>query len=170
MTVEELKEKIMNEQHIDEDSFKIINKQKLAFVIDKNSVQSVLSYLKGLGFLQLSLITCVDWLKDNKFEIVYNLVSWELRLDITLKTFIDRNNPEINTIHTIFPAAIYYERDIWEFFGVNFKGNNELKPLYLEDWDDIPPMRKDFDPQAYSDKKFGEREYKFEIHPKKVIE
>lgn len=170
MTIEELKDKIKTEQSIDEKSFKIINNKKLALIVDKNNVAAMLSYLKGIGFLQLSLITCVDWIKDNKFEIVYNLISWELGFNITLKTYIDREKPEINTIQTIFPAAIYYERDIWEFFGVNFKGNNELKPLFLEDWDDIPPMRKDFDPQAYSDKKFGEREYKFEIHPKKVIE
>ena len=169
MTVEELKEKIKKEIRIDDSNFSIIDKQKLAFIIDSKSLNSTLSYLKGIGFLQLSLITCVDWIKDNKFELVYNLISWELKLGITLKTFIDRDKPEIETIQSIFPAAKYYERDIWEFFGVNFSGHNELKPLFLEGWDDIPPMRKDFDPEAYSEKKFGKREYNINTGDKKIF-
>ena len=60
----------------------------------------------------------------------------------------------------IFPGCKYYEREAHEFFGIKFPGNPDYeKQLILEEWDDLPPMRKDFDPRAYSDRKFSKMEY-----------
>jgi len=66
----------------------------------------------------------------------------------------------MNSILPIYPGCKYYERECHEFFGVKFPGNPDYeKQLILENWDDIPPMRKDFDPEAYSTRKFPQREY-----------
>ena len=60
----------------------------------------------------------------------------------------------------IYPGSKYYEREAFEYFGIRFPGNPDFeKPLILEDWDDMPPLRKDFDPRAYSDAHFSKREY-----------
>jgi NADH-quinone oxidoreductase subunit C len=60
----------------------------------------------------------------------------------------------------IFPGCKYYEREVHEFFGIKFPGNPDYhKQLILEAWDDMPPLLKDFDPRAYSDKKFAKRVY-----------
>jgi NADH-quinone oxidoreductase subunit C len=153
-------EKISNEYGIKKNKFKKIENQQFKVKINKKEIINFLTYLKNIGFWQLSLITAVDWIDDNQFEIVYNLVSWELEQHIIVKTFIPRENPRITSIINIWPVAKYYEWDVNEYFGVVFDGNpNNGKELFLENWDDKPPMRKDFDPLKYSKEKFPEKEY-----------
>jgi len=62
------------------------------------------------------------------------------------------------------------DEELFEFFGIKFEGNDDMKPLFLENWDDLPPLRKDFDPLEYSKKKFPDREYQKDvIHEAKII-
>ena len=131
--------------------------------LDFNSrdIHSVLAYVKSQGFMQLSILSCVDWIKDNEFQLVFILFNWNTGIRLQVRTRIDRKNPQFNTITSIYPGAQYYERDVHEFFGVEFIGNeNSYKQLFLENWDEMPPLRKDFDSKAYSDKKYPVREYK----------
>lgn len=133
--------------------------RQIACIVRPGEVHKALAYLKSIGFTQLSILTCVDWIEDNEFELVYVLMNWEEGVHIQLRTRIDRDKPLFSTITLIFPGAQYYEREVHEFFGVVFEGNEDSnKPLFLERWDSIPPLRKDFDPQAYSDSKFPMRD------------
>lgn len=137
----------------------VISNRQFAIDINKGDVHQALTYLKSIGFTQLSIITCVDLIADNKFQLIYILNNWELGLFVIVRTDIDRDNPSYVTVVNIFPGAKYYEREVHEFFGVTFEGNDSsFKPLLLEIWDDIPPLRKDFDPQVYSDRKFEKRD------------
>ncbi len=133
--------------------------RQIAVVVKPEAIHNSLSFLKQKGFTQLCMVTCVDWIKDSEFELVYILFSWTDGIHVQLRARIDRDNPVMVTSTDIFPGARYYEREVTEFFGVEFTGNEDAgKPLFLELWDDIPPLRKDFDPQAYSDSKFPMRE------------
>ncbi|MCJ7718033.1 MAG: NADH-quinone oxidoreductase subunit C, partial [Anaerolineales bacterium] len=122
---------------------------------------------KTIGWKQLTLLTCVDWIEENTFQLVYILFNWENGVTLQVRTKINREKPDFTTITNIFPGAQYYERDVHEFFGVNFEGNPmSFKPLFLELWKDIPPLRKDFDTQKFSDENFPKREYKGDFRPK----
>lgn len=141
---------------------------QLAFDIDKGQLLDVLVYLKSIGFGQLSLLTCIDWIEDNQFQLVYILFNWDTGIHLQVRTFLDRDKPLFRTIEHIYPGVKYYERDVHEFFGVEFEGNEEsYKHLFLELWEAGCPMRKDFDPQAFSDKRYGNREYKTTF-PRKI--
>lgn len=130
-------------------------------------VHSVLAYVKAQGFRQLSILTCVDWIEENEFQLVFMLFNWDAGIRLQVRTRIDRENPKFTTITNIYPGAQYYERDVHEFFGVEFEGNpDSYKQLFLENWDDMPPLKKDFDSQAYSDKKYPVREYKKDFSTK----
>ncbi|MBE0600822.1 MAG: NADH-quinone oxidoreductase subunit C, partial [Firmicutes bacterium] len=123
-------------------------------------LHAALAYLKAEGFRQLSMLSCVDWIGEGQFQLVYLLFDWDQGVRLQLRTRIDRETPRFTTATNIYPGAQYYERDVHEFFGVEFEGNPmSYKPLFMENWDDIPPLRKDFDSKAYSDKKFPVREY-----------
>ncbi|MBN2540036.1 MAG: NADH-quinone oxidoreductase subunit C [Bacilli bacterium] len=138
----------------------VIDNQQVAYEINTCDVHHLLSVLKTSGWKQLSYLSAVDWPEENKFEVVYILFNWEQPVYIQVRTKIDRENPVVDTITTVFPGAKYYEREAHEFFGIAFPGNPDyMKQLILEGWDDIPPLRKDFDPSAYSAKKFPSREY-----------
>ncbi|MCF7923990.1 MAG: NADH-quinone oxidoreductase subunit C [Candidatus Izimaplasma sp.] len=144
---------------------KVIKKEpisdfQVAYEVNKSDVHQILTSLKLEGWKQLSYLSAVDWPEENKFELVYILLNWDKPVYIQIRAKIDRENPSMNSIIPIFPGAKYYEREAHEFFGIAFPGNPDYKKqLIMEQWDDIPPLRKDFDPRAYSDRKYPSREY-----------
>lgn len=148
-----------------ENSFKInkkevMNRYQVSYIVEPEIVHGLLSFLKTNGWIQLSYLSAIDWIDDNKFELVYIVFNWEKPVYIQVRAMIDRDNPVMNTVMPIYPGCKYYEREAHEFFGIKFPGNPDYeKQLILEEWDDMPPLRKDFDPQAYSDRKFTKREY-----------
>lgn len=119
------------------------------------SISGFILYCKQLGFKHLVNITCVDWIEDNKFEVVYNIWSYTDHIHITVKTRLDRDNPEIQSISPLWPAAQVYEQEVHEMFGVIFTGNPDLGPLFLHNWLDLPPLRKDFNAEKYSELAYG---------------
>lgn len=148
---------------------KILDQYQVSYVLSIEEIHKALSVLKNNGFRQLSYLSCIDWPKDNVIEMVYIVMNWEKALHVQLHANISREEPVVDSILPIYPGAKYYEREAHEFFGVSFPGNPDYeKQLILENWDDMPPMRKDFDPQAYSDKKFTKRQPKrdFEVADK----
>ncbi len=131
----------------------------------KDTVLSILDLLKSEGYAHLALISCVDWQKDKEFELVYilsaymqdnNIYDDKQKENIILRTRISRGNPEFITVISIFENAEPYEREIHEFFGIDFKGHPRLTPLFLEREYKIPPFRKDFDTRKYVKEVFDE--------------
>lgn len=138
----------------------VIDAYQIAFEVEQEDVHRLLSNLKLQGWIQLSYLSAIDWLEEGEFEMVYILMNWQEALHIQVRTRINRDNPVMSSILPVFPGAKYYERECHEFFGIQFPGNPDYtKQLILEDWDDIPPLRKDFDPRAYSDSHFPSRDY-----------
>ncbi len=123
--------------------------------IPPNSISGFILYLKQMGFNHLANITCVDWIEDNIFQVVYNTWSYSDHVHITVKTAVDRKKAEIQSISSLWPAAQVYEQEIHEMFGVVFIGNPDLGPLFLHNWLDLPPLRKDFDAREYSGAAYG---------------
>ncbi len=138
----------------------VVDQYQISFDVVPSDVHRVLSLLKSEGWIQLSYLSAVDWIDDNEMQLVYIVFNWEKPVHIQVRTRLDRDKPSMQSILPIYPGCKYYERECHEFFGVKFPGNPDYdKQLILEQWDDMPPMRKDFDPQAYSARKFPVRKY-----------
>jgi NADH-quinone oxidoreductase subunit C len=138
----------------------ITDSYQISFVIEQKEIMTMLATLKNAGWIQLSYLSAVDWPDEEKFELVYIVFNWDKPVYVQIRSKINRIDATTASILPIFPGAKYYERECHEFFGIKFPGNPDYeKQLILENWDDIPPMRKDFDPKAYSDRKFTTREY-----------
>ncbi len=136
----------------------IYKQDRLIVSAQKDSVLSILSFLKNKGYNHLALISSVDWLEEKEFELVYVLSAYmqednrytdKEKTNIILKTRISRENPEFITVISIFKNAEPYEREIHEFYGIDFKGHPRLTPLFLERKYKLPPFRKDFDTREY---------------------
>ncbi len=125
-------------------------KYRVHVKITKNRVKEMARFLKENGFRHLSFITCVDWIDEGEFELVYGISSYDVNIVVLLKTRVPRDNPHQETLLPLWDQAQTYEREIHEMFGVVFDGNPNLTPFILEDWEGIPPMRKDFDSRKYS--------------------
>ncbi len=133
--------------------------QNVVIQLKNNELVSGLNFLKSQSYIHLATISCVDWIEDNEFELVYHLFSYQDKISLSVKTRIDREKSKFVTIKNLWKVASYYERDIHDFFGVEFDGNDNMEELILENWNEIPPMRKDFKTREYVDQKFDWRQY-----------
>ena len=133
-------------------------KDRLKITAEKEAVISILSYLKNKRYGHLALISCVDWMEEKEFELIYILSAYlarddeytdRERLNIIIKTRIPRDNPEFLSVIPVYENAEPYEREIHELFGIIFSGHPRLIPLFLEREYEIPPFRKDFDNRQY---------------------
>jgi len=129
------------------------NKRILLTVKEANFHQ-ILSNLKDMGFDHLSDVTVVDYINEGEFELIYHIWSHSKKIRAIVKTRIPRESPRIKSIVDLWVGAQIHEREGHEMFGVEFEGNPDLSPLFLEDWDEIPPFRKDFDIREYVKKEY----------------
>ena len=131
---------------------------RIKVVADKDMVSSILLYLKTqMGFIHLNHMSCVDWIEDNKFELVYIVWHPGHKQTVMVHTFIDRDNPVMENIDTIWDQANTYEREMREMFGIEFPGLVGAKEFILEDWQEMPPMRRDFDTKKYAQETYETR-------------
>jgi NADH-quinone oxidoreductase subunit C len=95
-------------------------------------------------FDYLFCLTCIDW-KTN-LTMVYHLTSTKFRHNIVIKSVLNRDTPEIESVSGIWKTAVFHEREVYEMFGVNFLNHPDLRLLILPDgWEGKNPMRKDFE-------------------------
>lgn len=92
----------------------------------------------------LFCLTCVDW--KTHLTMVYHLSSTtDRQTNIVVKSNLDRNTPEIETVCDIWRTAEFHEREVFELFGVNFLNHPDLRKLILTDDFEGYPLRKDFE-------------------------
>jgi NADH-quinone oxidoreductase subunit C len=123
--------------------------------VDRESLWDLLSFSRDAGFDHCSAISVTDWPEREAFELTYHLWSYEDKLLLTVKSQVDRRNPTAKSAVPLWgPSAQIHERELHELFGVEFLGNPDLAPLFLENWQGPPPFRKDFDWRDYVRKEF----------------
>ncbi|GAC1448732.1 MAG: hypothetical protein PVSMB4_06220 [Ktedonobacterales bacterium] len=96
----------------------------------------------------LADITAVDWPeREPRFDVVYHLLSLETRAVVRLKVRVgatDEESPEVPTVTTVWPTANWYEREIFDLFGIRFAGHPNLQRILMRaDWVGHP-LRKDY--------------------------
>lgn len=98
----------------------------------------------ALQFDYLFCLTCIDW--KTHLTMVYHLSSTMYRHNIVVKSNIDSEKPEIETVSGIWQTANFHEREVYEMFGVNFINHPDLRLLILPDgWEGKNPLLKDFE-------------------------
>ena len=123
------------------------HKGQLSITVATSKIAEVLDFLANDGaanFAQLTDLCAVDYPNRNpRFEVVYHLLSLELNRRIRVKTNVDEEEA-VPSVCGVFPAALWYEREAWDMFGIGFTGNPDLRRL-LSDYDfEGHPLRKDF--------------------------
>ena len=132
----------------------------LAFItVPREHLRSVLVHLRDReGFGHLVLLTAVDWLEEDIFQLTYLLCDREGRRDIGLRVMLPRDGASMESIHDIWPTAATYQRELREMFGIDFPDSPGVNDEFiLEGWIDIPPYRRDFDTLKFSEENFGQR-------------
>jgi len=150
----------------------VYQRDNLTFVtIDKEHLPALLTHLRDFeNYTHLVLMTTVDFLEKNIFQITYILHNYEKNNDIGLRVELDRENPEMISIHHLWKQAATYQQEIHEMFGIDFPGSPGVNDNFiLEGWEDIPPMRRDFDTVKYTLKTYFPREGRQTFDPKEYM-
>jgi len=117
------------------------------FQVEPQAIVEVCRYLRDdpeSKFEVLSDLTAVDLPKENKLQVVYHLFSYSHRHAMVLKADLPREEPHISTVENVWEAANWFEREVFDLFGVNFEGHSDLRRILLpEDWVGHP-LRKDY--------------------------
>jgi NADH-quinone oxidoreductase subunit C len=105
---------------------------------------NTLRYKVDMDFDFLFCVTCIDW--KTHLAMVYHLRCTTTQLHLVVKATLNPLNPEIDSVTSIWKTADFHEREVYEMFGVNFKGHPDLRLLILPDgWEGRNPLRKDFE-------------------------
>ncbi len=102
------------------------------------------------AFNFLSDITCVDWYPaEPRFEVIYHLLSIPNKERVRLKVRLDNASPAVESLTSVWAGANYFEREVFDLFGIRFTGHpNLLRLLMPEDWEGHP-LRKDYPVEGY---------------------
>lgn len=125
----------------------IESEKRISAYAEAGSIVEICRYLKDeLQFDHLSSETAVDLILKDEIEVVYHLSSFGQPLVLKLKARLPRNNPEIESITSVYWDANWYEREAYELFGVQYRNHPNLRNLVLPDellgdW----PLRKDYE-------------------------
>ncbi len=119
--------------------------QLLEVIVPAGKLLALVEKLKSdkrTAFNYLINHTAVDF--TTHFTVVYHLESTDFRHLVVLKSLLpDRENPQIDSLAALYPAAEYFEREVFDMFGIRFNNHPNLKRFFLED-DYGYPLRKDF--------------------------
>jgi NADH-quinone oxidoreductase subunit C len=96
----------------------------------------------ALKFDYLMSLTSVDW--PDRFDVVYHLYSIPMKHYIVLKVRVGRDDPVIPSVTSVWNAANWQEREVYDMFGIRFEGHPDLRRILTEEsWEGFP-LRKDY--------------------------
>ncbi len=93
-------------------------------------------------------VTCVDYLNfpdaEDRFGVIYALVSTVHNHRLWVKVFVNDPDPEVPSVTGIWRGAEWPEREVYDLFGIRFKGHPDLRRILCPDWFTCHPLRKDY--------------------------
>jgi NADH-quinone oxidoreductase subunit C len=132
---------------------------ELMAAVKREALLAVLAYLRDdpeCSFKQLVDVCGVDYPdRAERFEVVYNLLSLTRNRRIRLKVSTDEDHP-VPSATALFSAAGWFEREVWDLFGVYFDDHPDLRRILTDYGFEGHPMRKDFPLTGYVEVRYDE--------------
>ena len=129
-----------------------LDRGELSIYLRRDAIREACAVLRDdpeLQFNFLSDVTCVDWYPSQpRFEVVYHPFSIPKKLRVRLKVRLS-GEEAIDSVTPVWPAANYFEREVFDLFGVRFEGHPYLRRIMMpENWEGHP-LRKDYPVEGY---------------------
>jgi NADH-quinone oxidoreductase subunit C len=144
---------------------------ELTFVVARDANVEVITFLHDHeGFISITDVCGVDYPeRDERFEVVYHLLSPKQNLRVRVKLSTDEDQP-VRSITGLFPGAVWYEREAYDLYGILFTGNPDLRRILTDYGFDGYPLRKDFPTTGYVEVRYDEERKRVVYEPVKLAQ
>lgn len=144
---------------------------ELTIVASCSQVLKVLAFLRddhSCRFISFIDICGVDWPKrEKRFDVVYHLLSPTLNTRVRIKVETDETTP-VPSATSIFPGALWFEREAFDLYGILFSGHPELRRLLTDYGFDGFPLRKDFPTTGFVEVRYDDERKRVVYEPVKL--
>jgi NADH dehydrogenase (ubiquinone) Fe-S protein 3 len=141
---------------------------ELEVLIPPDAVIPVLQFLKDHHSAQFANLIDIAGMdvptRPNRFEIIYNLLSLRYNARIRVKTYTDELSP-VDSACDVFKAANWYEREIWDMYGVFFANHPDLRRILTDYGFEGHPFRKDFPLSGYVEVRYDDEQKRVVVEP-----
>jgi NADH-quinone oxidoreductase subunit C len=126
------------------------DRNELTLTIARDDIREAARTVQGAGYNFLEDVTAVDWYpSEPRFQISYHILSHSMKQRVRLRSFVPSDDPVIDSITAVWPSANFYEREVFDLFGVRFSGHPNLRRIMMPDEWEGHPLRKDYPVEGY---------------------
>ena len=124
--------------------------RETTITLSREHLREACETLQAAGYNFLADITCLDMIpSEPRFHVIYHLLSLARKERVRLKVPVNSTDAAVDTIIPVWPAANFYEREVFDLFGVRFGGHPNMRRIMMpEDWVGHP-LRKDYPVEGY---------------------
>jgi NADH-quinone oxidoreductase subunit C len=126
------------------------DREELTITVARENILAACEAVKAAGYNFFEDVTAVDWYpSEPRFQISYSILSFSLKRRVRIVVRLAGDDAAMDSITAIWPAANFYEREVFDLFGVHFGGHPNLRRIMMpEDWQGHP-LRKDYPVEGY---------------------
>jgi NADH-quinone oxidoreductase subunit C len=123
---------------------------ELTLTIEPSRIRAACATLQSAGYNFFEDMTAIDWFPASpRYQLSYHLLSHALKERIRLRILVDDPDPVVDSIVPVWQGANFYEREVFDLFGIRFTGHPDLRRILLpDDWKGYP-LRKDYPVEGY---------------------
>jgi NADH-quinone oxidoreductase subunit C len=126
------------------------DRNELTLTIAPEEICPAAATVQAAGYNFFEDATAVDWFPSSpRFQVSYHILSHRYKERIRLRVMLDGEAPAVDSITSVWPSANFYEREVFDLFGLRFEGHPNLRRIMMpDDWQGHP-LRKDYPVEGY---------------------
>ena len=126
------------------------DRNELTITVARENIVAACEAVKAAGYNFFEDVTAVDWFpQEPRFQLSYHIVSHGLKERVRLRVLLDSRDASVPSITSAWPSANFYEREVFDLFGIDFPGHPRLTRIMMpENWQGHP-LRKDYPVEGY---------------------
>ncbi|HTB96691.1 MAG TPA: NADH-quinone oxidoreductase subunit C [Terracidiphilus sp.] len=126
------------------------DRNELTLTVAPGDIIPALKALQAAGYNAFEDMTAVDWFpSEPRFQLSYHILSHAFKERIRLRAMVNGSDPAVESATSVWPGANYYEREVFDLFGVRFEGHPNLRRILMPDEWKGHPLRKDYPVEGY---------------------
>ncbi|RXH56253.1 NADH-quinone oxidoreductase subunit C [Granulicella sibirica] len=125
-------------------------RNEFTVTVARENIVAAAKAVQAAGYNFFEDCTAVDWYpSEPRFQVSYHIVSHSLKQRIRLAVRLNGDSPSLDSITDVWPSSNFYEREVFDLFGIHFNGHPNLKRIMMpDDWQGHP-LRKDYPVEGY---------------------